>query len=136
MTEPGFCWRGRVYWEDTDAGGVVYHARYLHFLERARSDWLRSLGFPQVELRDRTGCVFAVSRMELEFRKPARLEDELEVTVAIKGLGRASLDFAQELKRAGGDLLLAARVRVACLDAASFRPARVPERLYRTLQAL
>ena len=129
-------WRGRVYWEDTDAGGVVYHARYLHFLERARSDWLRALGFPQVELRDSSGCIFAVTRMRLDFLNPARLEDELEVTVTVQGLGRSRLDFAQMMAADDGRLLVSAEVRVACLDAARLRPVRIPETLRERMQAL
>lgn len=135
MTDSPWTWRGRVYWEDTDAGGVVYHARYLQFLERARSDWLRALGFPQVDLRSGAGCVFAVTRMHLDFRVPARLEDELEVTVAIKALGRVRLDFDQEIRRAGGELLVAAAVRAACLDADTFRPRPIPEPLMAALRS-
>lgn len=135
MTDPAWTWRGRVYWEDTDAGGVVYHARYLQFLERARSDWLRDLGFPQVALRRDEGCLFAVTRMHLDFLAPARLEDELEVTVAIKALGRVRLDFDQEIRRAGGPELVTASVRAACLDSENFRPRPVPGLLIRAVQA-
>lgn len=126
-------WHGRVYWEDTDAGGVVYHARYLHFFERARSDWLRRLGFPQGEMRATEHCLFAVTRMALEFLSPARLEDELEITVRVQALGRASLDFAQRMWRMEGTELARARVRVACLDADTFRPLRIPGRLHAAL---
>lgn len=115
----------RVYWEDTDAGGVVYHARYLQFLERARSDWLASLGISQTELRRTHGLVFAVTRMEIDFRKPARLEDELAVSVRVQAVGRARIDFTQEIRR-GDDLLIEAAVRAACLDAERFAPARMP----------
>ncbi len=135
-TGAGFLWRGRVYWEDTDAGGVVYHARYLHFLERARSDWLRELGFAQLRLRQQTGCVFAVTAMQLTFHAPARLEDELEVTVALKGLGRVRLDFAQTLVRVGGPVLVQAQVRVACLDAQRFRPRPILPELHERLAEL
>lgn len=127
-------WHGRVYWEDTDAGGVVYHARYLHFFERARSDWLRRLGFAQRELRETEGCLFAVTRMALEFLSPARLDDELEITVRVRGLGRASLDFDQRMLRAGGQDLARAQVRAACLDADAFRPKRMPGRLLAALE--
>jgi acyl-CoA thioester hydrolase len=121
----------RVYWEDTDAGGVVYHARYLHFFERARSDWLLSLGFPQVELRDRTNRLFAVSRMDTRFLVPARLEDELEVTVVVEQLRAASVHFSQAMYRAGdGQLLATADVRAVCLAADTFRPARAPAELF------
>ena len=121
----------RVYWEDTDAGGVVYHARYLHFFERARSDWLLSLGFPQVELRDRANRLFAISRMDTRFLVPARLEDELEVTVVVEQLRAASVHFSQAMYRVGdGQLLATADVRAVCLEADTFRPARAPAELF------
>jgi acyl-CoA thioester hydrolase len=120
--------RYRVYWEDTDAGGVVYHARYLQFLERARSDWLAGLGFAQTELRIRPGIVFAVTRMDIDFRRPARLEDELDVSVGVQAVGRARIDFAQRIER-NGEVLIDASVRAACLDAERFAPVRMPDDL-------
>jgi len=118
--------RYRVYWEDTDAGGVVYHARYLHFLERARSDWLSAIGVRQTEMRERTGRIFVVTRVELDFRQPARLEDELAVSVRVQHCGRARIDFTQQIRR-GDDVLIDAVVRAACLDAERFVPARMPD---------
>ena len=127
--------RYRVYWEDTDAGGVVYHARYLHFFERARSDWLLDLGFPQVELRNRVNRLFAVSRMDTHFVSPARLEDELEVSVAVEALRAASVHFGQTIHRVSdGELLATARVRAVCLAADSFRPARAPAELVQAIR--
>lgn len=120
-------WKGRVYWEHTDAGGVVYHARYISLLERARSDWLRELGFAQSEVRDRYQRFFAISRVEIDFRFPARLDDELEITVELQALGPASLNVTQNVFRGDGLLLASARVRIAALDVASFRPARMPD---------
>jgi acyl-CoA thioester hydrolase len=117
--------RYRVYWEDTDAGGVVYHARYLHFLERARSDWLTALGVSQPALRAEHGLLFAVTHVDIDFRRPARLEDELDVSVRVQSIGRVRMDFAQEVVR-GGDRLVSATVRAACLDARRFAPARLP----------
>ncbi|HKL50195.1 MAG TPA: tol-pal system-associated acyl-CoA thioesterase [Wenzhouxiangellaceae bacterium] len=131
MTE-GF--RYRVYWEDTDAGGVVYHARYLQFLERARSDWLAGLGVSQTELRREQGLIFAVTRMQIDFRKPARLEDELDVFVRVQSVGRARMDFTQQIRR-GDDLLIEAAVRAACLDAERFAPARMPAEIQEKLRA-
>jgi acyl-CoA thioester hydrolase len=119
--------RYRVYWEDTDAGGVVYHARYLHFFERARSDWLRQLGFGQRELKAEANRVFAVTRMDTRFIAPARLEDELEVSVRVERLRAVSVVFTQAIHRLGdGELLATAEVHAACLDADSFKPARAP----------
>jgi len=126
--------RYRVYWEDTDAGGVVYHARYLQFLERARSDWLAGLGVSQTELRREQGLIFAVTRMQIDFRKPARLEDELDVFVRVQSVGRARMDFTQQIRR-GDDLLIEAAVRAACLDAERFAPARMPAEIQEKLRA-
>lgn len=123
----------RVYWEDTDAGGVVYHARYLQFLERARSDWLTGLGVSQTGLRRERGLIFAVTRMEIDFRKPARLEDELAVSVCVQAVGRARMDFTQQIRR-GDDLLIEATVRAACLDGERFAPARIPVEIQEKLR--
>lgn len=125
----------RVYWEDTDAGGVVYHARYIAFLERARSEWLRALGKEQDRLRAEHDLVFAVRSMRVDFRAPARLDDVLEVSAGLRDCRRASLVFAQAVHR-GGELLLDAEVRVAALSAATFRPRPIPEPLYAELKAL
>lgn len=125
----------RVYWEDTDAGGVVYHARYVAFLERARSDWLRALGYGQQALREAHGLVFAVRAMRIDFRKPARLDDVLQVTAGLSECRRASVVFEQRVER-DGELLLDAQVRVAALDAASFRPCAIPAPLFDELKAL
>ena len=131
MTEaaaPVFSWPVRVYWEDTDAGGVVYHARYLHFLERARTEWLRNRGVDQVKLRDTHGIVFVVSEMEIDFRSPARLDDELVATIDSFTRRSASMRFSQCILRpADGVRLVQARVRAACIDGATFKPARIPD---------
>ncbi|TKS54749.1 tol-pal system-associated acyl-CoA thioesterase [Luteimonas yindakuii] len=124
----------RVYWEDTDAGGVVYHAQYVAFLERARSEWMRALGHWQDVLRTRHDLVFAVRAMRIDFRAPARLDDALQVSVALTGCRRASLVIAQSIHR-GDALLLDAEVRVAALDAAGFRPRAIPQPLYAELKA-
>ena len=124
----------RVYWEDTDAGGVVYHARYVAFLERARSDALRILGRGQRDLQ-RAGQVFAVHSMRLEFLRPARLDDLLEATAAVTRLGRASLVFTQRVLR-GEEVLLEAEVKVASLRAADFRPCPMDPALYQELHRL
>lgn len=120
--------RYRVYWEHTDAGGVVYHSRYLNFLERARSDWLTAMGVNQTALKRDCGLVFVVTRMEIDFRKPARLEDELAVSVRVQACGRSRIDFAQEIRR-DGETLISATVRAACLDVQRFRPVRMPPEL-------
>ncbi len=127
-----FSWPVRVYWEDTDGGGVVYHANYLRFLERARSEWLRAMGIGQHALRERHDVVFAVRSVQVEFLAPARLDDELEATVELRGRGRASLQFAQRLWRPlDGKTLVEAEVRAACLTASTFKPRAIPEGMLR-----
>jgi acyl-CoA thioester hydrolase len=121
-----FAWSVRVYWEDTDAGGVVYHASYLRFMERARSEWLRARGVDQSALREATGLAFMVRSMQLDFLRPALLDDELAVTVAVKEWRSASILFSQAIGRADGAELVRAQVRVACVDLNRMRPAPIP----------
>lgn len=121
-------WPLRVYYEDTDAGGVVYHASYLRYLERARTEWLRALGFSQARLKQEESLVFTVVGMTLDFLRPARLDDLLQVHSRVRLAGGASVEFEQDILREGVQIL-AARVRVACLDAGSFRPRRLPPAL-------
>ena len=116
----------RVYWEDTDAGGVVYHGSYVRFLERARTEWLRAQGIGQQALRAGEDVVLAIRDMTLDFRYPARLDDELQVSVAMTERRTASLRVAQEISR-GDRVLVTATVRVACLAASTFRPRPLPE---------
>ncbi len=124
----------RVYYEDTDAGGVVYYANYLRFMERARTEWLRHLGFEQDELARDPGVLFAVRSASLEFLKPARFNDLLEVTAEVRERGRASLTFAQQVRR-HNDVLCAGEVRVACLQAQSFSPGPIPPEILSRLDA-
>jgi len=116
----------RVYWEDTDAGGVVYHGSYVRFLERARTEWLRAQGVGQQTLRSVDDVVLAIREMTLDFRLPARLDDELQVSVVLSERRAASLLIAQEISR-GDRVLVAATVRAACLVASSFKPRPLPE---------
>ena len=124
MAEP-FQWPVRIYWEDTDAGGVVYHARYLAFMERARSEWLRAHDVHQDALRDTHDLVFAVRAMDLDFRAPARLDDQLQVSVRLLESRGASFAVAQRIER-DGVLLVEARVKLAALRASDFRPRPIP----------
>jgi acyl-CoA thioester hydrolase len=123
---PVFSFPIRVYWEDTDAGGVVYHASYLRFLERARTEWLRGQGVAQGELRETHDLIMVVRAMQLDFLKPAKLDDELLATVLLAERRQASFTVAQELLR-GGECLLRAQVRIACLNASQFRPRALPD---------
>lgn len=125
----------RVYYEDTDAGGVVYYANYLKYLERARTELLRGLGFEQRQLAETTGLAFAVRSLSAEYLRPARLDDLLEVHSAIKDMGRAQVTFAQSIVRAG-ETLLTAEVRVACLDLARGKATAMPAAIHTRLSAL
>jgi acyl-CoA thioester hydrolase len=126
-----FSWPARVYWEDTDGGGIVYYANYLRYLERARTEWLRSLGFSQQQLARDPGIVFAVVSLNIEYRRPAKLDDELLVTCEPSVEGAVTIRFAQRIHRKdAGDsntLLVEADVRVACVDASTLRPRRLPD---------
>jgi acyl-CoA thioester hydrolase len=115
----------RVYWEDTDAGGVVFYANHLKFFERARTEWLRSFGIEQQRLRDETGAMFIVSDTRVRYLRPARLDDLLQVSAELRDLGRATMTIVQQALR--GDTLLAeGEIRIGCVDAGSFRPRRIP----------
>jgi len=124
MTAP-FRFTLRVYWEDTDAAGIVFYANYLKFFERARSEWLRSLGFEQERLRAESGVAFVVTETSVRYRRPARLDDVIAVTVEIRHRGQASLEVAQEAWRAD-ELLAAGTIRIGCVDLGTFRPRRFP----------
>jgi acyl-CoA thioester hydrolase len=131
-----FTWQARVYWEDTDAGGIVYYANYLKFLERARSEWLRSRGLSQSALALDPGILFSVVALEAQYQRPARLDDVLSISCEPARDGGATVAFAQRIWRDGSNReqqLLQARVRVACLDARSLKPRRLPEVILREL---
>lgn len=122
----------RVYWEDTDAGGIVFYANYLKFFERARTEWLRALGVQQQAMRESTGAIFVVTHTSVHYRAPARLDDALEVTVAVLHVGRVSLAVAQQARR-DDSLLAEGEVRVGCVDAATLRPCRIPAQILQLL---
>ena len=128
-----FRWASRAYWEDTDGGGIVYYANYLRFLERARTEWLRSLGYSQRALAEEPGILFAVVSLNIEYRRPARLDDELLITCEPAVEGAATIRFVQRIYRGAGTalakeaLLVEASVRVACVDARTLRPRRLPD---------
>jgi len=152
----------RVYWEDTDAGGIVYYANYLKFFERARTEWLRSLGLEQHRLREETGGIFVVGETSVRFHRAARLDDELLVTAGVEEMGRASLIIVQQaflrdgkdlsspagsIQRAGvpsrndaaaaasaGALLCEGTIRIGWVEAASLKPARIPPTILEALK--
>ncbi|HRD65600.1 MAG TPA: tol-pal system-associated acyl-CoA thioesterase [Candidatus Competibacter sp.] len=125
-----FVWPVRVYYEDTDSGGVVYYANYLKFMERARTEWLRTRGFEQDALLQEQRLMFAVRSLTVDYRRPARFNDLLAVVSEMVETRGASLLFEQTIRRdASAEALCSARVRVACIDAESFRTRRIPRRL-------
>jgi acyl-CoA thioester hydrolase len=128
MTSPDFRHTLRVYWEDTDAGGVVFFANYLKYFERARTEWLRSLGFGQERLRLAEGAVFVVSETSVRYLSPARLDDALDVTVHVAEAGRATMTITQQVWR-DGELLAQGSIRIGCVDAGTFKPRRIPTQL-------
>jgi acyl-CoA thioester hydrolase len=115
----------RVYWEDTDAGGIVFYANYLKFFERARTEWLRALGIGQHALREETGGMFVVSETAVKYHRPAKLDDQLRVTATLAEGGRASLVIAQQIWL-GDTLLCEGTIRIGWVDAAAMKPARIP----------
>ena len=123
-----FLWPVRVYYDDTDAGGIVYHGAYLRMMEHARTEWLRALGFEQDRLADSPGVIFAVAELSIRYRQPARFNDELVVSATLSRRQGASLFLAQEVRRerADGGLLCDADVRVVSVDSTALRPARLP----------
>jgi len=122
---PGFSWPVRVYYEDTDAAGVVFYANYLNFMERARTEWLRALGFEQTALRHDHSVIFVVRALAVEYLQPAQFNDELAATVAFKNARGGLLELAQTINR-GAQTLVTAEVKVACINTRSFKPVRIP----------
>jgi acyl-CoA thioester hydrolase len=129
MTRANFSCRYRVYWEDTDAGGVVYYANYLKFMERCRTEWLRALGVHQLALRRDRGLQFAIVNATVDFLKPALLDDEITVTAELARLGSATIEFKQAIWRDDVQLIDAS-TRAACLDSKSLRPRAIPKDMF------
>lgn len=125
----------RVYYEDTDAGGVVFYANYLKFFERARTEWLRALGFDQSDLADRLQRIFVVTGLDMNYRKPARLDDLLTIRSRVTRLGGASMHFSQRAERQG-ELLAEGNIQVCCVDTDKLRPAKLPSGVHASLQSI
>jgi acyl-CoA thioester hydrolase len=121
-----FTWTVRVYYEDTDAGGIVFYANYLKFFERARTEWLRALGVNQQQMLEQHGAMFVVKNASVDYHAPAKLDDVLTLTLSIEKLGRASVQFVQQAA-CGAALLASARVKVGCVDRAALRPRCLPD---------
>jgi acyl-CoA thioester hydrolase len=134
-----FHWTVRIYWEDTDAGGIVFYANYLKFFERARTEWLRALGLEQHDLKERAQGMFIVSETQLKYHAPARLDDQLRVSARLVEKGRASLVVAQEAYKivpssggsrpSGEPLLCEGRIRIGWVNAQTLKPSRIPQTL-------
>ena len=143
MTEPNqyaqsFVWPVRVYYEDTDSAGVVYYANYLCYLERARTEWLRALGFEQTELAARHGVVFVVRSIAVEYLRPARFNDALGISVELADIGASQIAITQRVTRGVGtstERLVDAQVRVACVSMSTMKPVRIPKLLSTTISA-
>lgn len=120
-----FNWPVRVYYEDTDSGGLVYYANYLKFMERARTEWLRSFAIQQDELRDSFGVIFAVRQVQIDYLLPAKFNEQLVVTASVEKKGKASITFVQTILR-DTQLLAKAKIKIACLDGDLFKPVALP----------
>lgn len=127
-----FVWPVRVYYEDTDSGGVVYYANYLRFMERARTEYLRYFGFEQDQLIVDEGVIFAVRSIEVDYRRPARFNELLEVSARILQRGGASMTFHQEVRR-NGDVLCSGKVKIASVEASTLRPVPIPQQIVSAL---
>jgi len=127
-----FSWPVRVYYEDTDAGGVVFYANYLKFFERARTEMLRAMGYEQDELTANEGIIFVVRSVQVDYLSPARFNEQLQVSAEVRLVKKASLTFEQMITR-GDDVLCKGSVRIACLDAQTMRPKAIPETLFRAI---
>ena len=127
-----FSWPVRVYYEDTDAGGVVYYANYLSFMERARTEWLRALGLEQPALAAEHGVLFVVRAVNIDYLKPSRFNDSLQVTVEVVNVGGSRIRFLQRVLR-GDEEIVRADVDVVCVNTDTFRPVRVPREMRTTI---
>jgi acyl-CoA thioester hydrolase len=133
MNSKPFTWPVRVYYEDTDAGGVVFYANYLKFFERARTEMLRTMGYEQDQLMATEGIIFVVRSVQVDYLSPARFNDQLQVSAHIMLAGKASLTFEQLITR-NEDVLCSSVIRIACLDAHTLRPKAIPENLLELLK--
>ena len=134
MDKAEYVWPVRVYWEDTDAGGIVFYANYLKFFERARTEWLRSLGIGQQQLKDETSGMFVVAETNVKYMRPARLDDELIVTARLLQSGRASMTIQQQALL-NNSVLCEGTIRIGWVDAASLQPRRIPQNIIESLRA-
>jgi len=135
INQQAFHWPVRVYYEDTDAGAVVYHSQYLNFMERARTEWLRSIGFEQTFLRESLNVLFVVHSMQIQFKKSARLDDMLSVSSQLTQLRLGSFECHQKISREE-ELLIEAQVKIACVDALTFKPMGIPTQIKLSMESI
>ncbi len=125
----------RIYFEDTDSGGVVYHSNYLKFMERARTEWLRSIGIDQRHLKQDNHIMFVVHRIDIQFKFPARFNDDLIVKIELKNIGSSKIEFRQMIYR-NDEMLIDASVDIACIDSEKFKPVRIPPTIKQAMESL
>ena len=130
-----FKWRVRIYFEDTDSGGVVYHSNYLKFMERARTEWLRSLHLNQAELKKKDKIMFVVAKVNIDYKKAARFNDELDIVTSVDNIGASKVDLTQNIMK-NSDLYTSARVSIACIHSETFKPQRIPKLIKQQMEIL
>jgi acyl-CoA thioester hydrolase len=135
MSNNQFSWPVRVYYEDTDTGGVVYHSNYLNFMERARTEWLRNLGFEQTTVKDELGVIIVIHSLSIAFKSPAKFNDMLVVNCALIKAGHSSMDIAQSITR-DGVLLIDAQVKAVFVNAENFKPVGIPPAIKQTIMPI
>ena len=135
INSPVFHWPIRVYYEDTDAGGVVYHSQYLNFMERARTEWLRSLGFEQVALRASLDILFVVHSLQIQFKRSARFDDLLAVDTQLTYLKLSSFECSQIIVREQ-QTIIQAQVKIACVNATTYKPTGIPASIKRSMESI
>ena len=130
-----FKWRVRIYFEDTDSGGVVYHSNYLKFMERARTEWLRSLHLNQAELKKKDKIMFVVAKVNIDYKKAARFNDELDIVTSVDNIGASKVDLTQNIMK-NSDLYTSAKVNIACIHSETFKPQRIPKLIKQQMEIL
>ena len=130
-----FKWSVRIYFEDTDSGGVVYHSNYLKFMERARTEWLRSLHLNQVDLKKKDKIMFVVANVNIDYKKAARFNDELDIETSLEKIGASRIDLTQNIMK-NSDLYTAAKVSIDCIDSETFKPQRIPKLIKQQMEIL
>jgi len=130
-----FKWSVRIYFEDTDSGGVVYHSNYLKFMERARTEWLRSLQLNQVNLKKKDKIMFVVANVKIDYKKAARFNDELDIETSLDNIGASKVDLTQNIMK-NSELYTSAKVRIACIHSETFKPQRIPKLIKQQMEIL